>query len=687
MEGAPDTRPPRPESPPGSVHSSLVPTASDRDNDTGTRGELPKHQEPWRPNEQRAYMLDWSTTEITHTPIINAEQFRVQLQQYAQENSRNSQRLFVLRGLPGEYLVPLKDELSIDSAFIQAHLGRRRYRPRKNRYDVAWAYYDYPELVMKLPKASGVDVKYKVTSDYVGEPPTLKFSATGDSLVVCRVSVWMCEKATVLFLDRPVWDTSGVQRGRYKVYTPRQYDAAGAVTVPGDEIPSFETLLYEGFQDCDVGREDLLDHLEELVIYQWGELFEFLKPNKSIEAAGAKTMFWETLNSLERNLAASCQRKTKYSSSIRKGFEDRVYTQAEIDERTKQWEALAARVGRRVRLLKDLEPDTKLPRGQSTEREVLNIEADSGMSKESLIAATDRPRVNHYKGHETSGSQRDAHQLSINRVTYLGGVLLPFSIVSGILAIEEPYGPGDAQFWIFWAVTLPLMLLTLSIIYADSIRDIEVWVEEAASGKSNSDSDSDSNSSAAENFTLPDNFVFPHGRTVAELITSDRDEERAERITVTFDEHPVLETVISPTQGRARRYTGSEEDRGEHRAEPDSDDDSDDAQEHSHGQDEYEWVRKVEKVDDSSEEGMMPDTMVEKRWPNKFMPMMGPSGKSDDGSDLKAKKWRKEKLGWLGACATIFQLYKLKKGVPPNHARRDDRRRRARPEPRRPRTA
>ncbi|KAF7866996.1 uncharacterized protein EAF02_009782 [Botrytis sinoallii] len=59
---------------------------------------------------------------------------------------------------------------------------------------------------------------------------------------------------------------------------------------------------------------------------------------------------------------------------------------------------------------------------------------------------------------------------SINRVTYLGGVLLPFSIIAAIFSMGGNFQPGGDQFFIFWVIAIPVCMLTTVLIYADSIR-------------------------------------------------------------------------------------------------------------------------------------------------------------------------------------------------------------------------
>ncbi|KAF3766312.1 hypothetical protein M406DRAFT_330143 [Cryphonectria parasitica EP155] len=71
----------------------------------------------------------------------------------------------------------------------------------------------------------------------------------------------------------------------------------------------------------------------------------------------------------------------------------------------------------------------------------------------------------------------DDHQRSLDRVSYLGGVLLPVSIVSSVLSMNADFEPGQPLFWVFWAAAAPLVLLTVLIIYADKLRGAEVWEE------------------------------------------------------------------------------------------------------------------------------------------------------------------------------------------------------------------
>ncbi|OAA48158.1 hypothetical protein BBO_02427 [Beauveria brongniartii RCEF 3172] len=66
---------------------------------------------------------------------------------------------------------------------------------------------------------------------------------------------------------------------------------------------------------------------------------------------------------------------------------------------------------------------------------------------------------------------------SLDRIAYLGAALLPVSIVSGVLAVEGRYGPGGAQFWVFWAASAVAIAAALGFVCLDRLRLAEVWVE------------------------------------------------------------------------------------------------------------------------------------------------------------------------------------------------------------------
>lgn len=469
-----------------------------------------------------------------------------------------------------------------------------------------------------------------------------------------------------------------------------RFDDQGNTTILGDEIPSLEAVLYENLRDGCTASDNLLELFEELLISQWGEFFEAFSPDMSSDGAEMTAMFWQLLDSLERNLDGSRQvekmRHRKFGAS---------YGASKSCNTAEEWEALISRANRRIQLLNHLKPivaNIQAPKHPDVGADVnMNMgPAEGGFDISPTSAAAGkpgdnkyrhrynyRPRKNYYNSNGTSGSPTDENQRSLNRVAYLGGVLLPFSIVSGILAIEEPFGPGNEQFWVFWAVTIPLMLLTLGVIYADSIRKAEVWMEVATSGKSDSDTDSDK-----VLYQIPSEVTHEgeEGYEEGRPRRRRRFHKRKRRSTpadleqaITYEEtvvEPVTEMQAEPHNRLAQPIIYYPEERAEpeiRRMAAGPADEEDEVVE--------DIEEEEEETEEEEEEERVPDTMVEKRWMAKTAPGI------NDGVKSTNKKWRREELGWAGACATMFQLYKLKKGVPPGHARHDSRYKRTGPGP------
>lgn len=94
------------------------------------------------------------------------------------------------------------------------------------------------------------------------------------------------------------------------------------------------------------------------------------------------------------------------------------------------------------------------------------------------------------------------NQRALDRISYLGGILIPLPIISGILSMEDAYGPGGNKFFVFWAVSIPLALLTVMVIYADTIRTAEVWIETPADRVVPSNENSSNNSSNSSNVNI-----------------------------------------------------------------------------------------------------------------------------------------------------------------------------------------
>ncbi|KAF4999824.1 hypothetical protein FGRMN_2204 [Fusarium graminum] len=81
---------------------------------------------------------------------------------------------------------------------------------------------------------------------------------------------------------------------------------------------------------------------------------------------------------------------------------------------------------------------------------------------------------------QAQNEPKDANSRSLDRIAYLGGILLPLTVVSGVLSIESSYGPEGSSFWVFWLASGLCSLLAILVIYADRLRTLDVWMEVAA---------------------------------------------------------------------------------------------------------------------------------------------------------------------------------------------------------------
>lgn len=226
-------------------------------------------------------------------------------------------------------------------------------------------------------------------------------------------------------------------------------------TTHPEEESSLEHRLWELLKEsdfmkgCDVDEYNF--HLQvcfaECVYACWAEFLDTLTLEGDVQ--GYTSLLQQCQRSLERNIDAETTLKMVGPSGA-------------------DWKELLDRLERRVRLAAHLRPAAVIQMPaipvQPLSVPQLGVDEDGNKPKE-----------------EASSPEAEENKRSLDRVAYLGGVLLPMTIVSGILAMGDNFGPTGEMFYVFWATAVPLTLLTLAIIYADSIRRVEVWIEEAQS--------------------------------------------------------------------------------------------------------------------------------------------------------------------------------------------------------------
>ncbi|KAI1471361.1 uncharacterized protein F4812DRAFT_455471 [Daldinia caldariorum] len=552
-----------------------------------------------------AYALELTESQqsCSRRHFASAEELRADIQHQQEEEppqrSEPRRRLLVLHRLSADYTRALTDLLDVDAGFIDAHVGGLSYRPlvrRRRDREARFVCFEYPEL-LTVPKGLPTDVKRALLvrvdhtkggdddGDIVREPFSQAISDE-KAVVFCRASLWQCAKTDVLLLDRPI----------------------------DDEMPGFESLLYRSLSeewrgDYNGNVPDMRALVQDLAAHQWSEFFDAvlssnIRPSSAHQTAA---LYWQAQKSLERNLSSSEIREKSSGSS------DPYYSPES------NWESLLSRLGRHVALLSHLAPisaSRPLPDIPPPRQQRLTTKA---IPPTELIPRRHyhyRHRARSRSGNASTADDQNKHAL--DRVSYMGGILLPLSVVSSILSMSDPFGPTGPLFYVFWAAAVPLVFVAVLVIYADSIRKAEVWIEVA--GNSNSSNNNDSSTTTAD-------------------ISEEKQKQQQQRQRQQPEKDLESQSDMYGGGGGGSRgfvrltALGKGNDKEE-------EDDEEEEEEDKEGEG---------KRDDSFDEPVM---MVEKLF-----------------KDTGGRKWQREQLGWGGACMTALRIYKLKKGKPPNWVR------------------
>ncbi|KAK1761398.1 hypothetical protein QBC47DRAFT_369981 [Echria macrotheca] len=192
---------------------------------------------------------------------------------------------------------------------------------------------------------------------------------------------------------------------------------------------------------------------------------------------------WEMQRVLEENRHAALVGDVQQQVPLR-GARGELFPKAYERPRWVDWDGLLKQVHQRVAIL------SAIPKPLPTRTPAL-VQSGTGVSMRSrrttgtgtgtgtLGAAGTIPGRIPGRGRSDREALDESHR-ALDRISYLGGILIPLPIVSGILSMSDPYGPEGDKFFVFWAVSIPLSVLAVLIIYADTIRKAEVWVEVAA---------------------------------------------------------------------------------------------------------------------------------------------------------------------------------------------------------------
>jgi hypothetical protein len=260
-----------------------------------------------------------------------------------------------------------------------------------------------------------------------------------------RVSLWSSSRIAVLVCTRPdapppariappprLRHQNATTRGA-RLRSADQYGATrtaeGRVPSPTESL-SLDSEIYESLG----GHLRALEHILGHMVYErWLDLLETLG-SRACRGCRDDGVLWASLASLEQNQDTS-RHITKEGRSLE--------TPSAAD-----WSDLIARVHRRLSL------------------SLANRQRQQALPPSSSGRAGEPPAD-------------DGDRRSLDRIAYLGGILLPVTVVSGILAIEGDYGPEGGNFWVFWVASVVASAAAVLVIYVDQVRTLNVWMEVA----------------------------------------------------------------------------------------------------------------------------------------------------------------------------------------------------------------
>ncbi|KAK3344094.1 hypothetical protein B0T25DRAFT_556114 [Lasiosphaeria hispida] len=424
-----------------------------------------------------AYMLEWDHQVCKKTTFPTPETFRVALRSGATRSG--PRRMFILYGLPRDYVEALldSDHLNIDPAFIDAHAGRRSYRPPGlGDREIRFMHLEYPELVEGFYAGASLPTGGGIFAEAVTVPEIHTLGSEKEktlAAVFCRASLWATSRPlAVLLMDRPVWrdPVSNLRKARWKVSAAGSYSKdTGRDEIPslGDALPDALKINEDPSEVADIGNL-VYSALTQIAHSHWLDMFGVLAPLavqlESRERIAA--CYWQILHCLEQNIDMSDYLDDRgYLDSSKRSF--------------RHWDRLLSRIHHRTALLPAIPPTMKAPAPPPNTKTKAapkppptprNVRRTTTLRRRS--SATNAPR--------SSREIMDENQRALDRISYLGGILIPLPIVSSILSMGDTFGPGGSMFYIFWAASIPLSFIAVLVIYADTIRKAEVWVEVAA---------------------------------------------------------------------------------------------------------------------------------------------------------------------------------------------------------------
>ncbi|KAJ4145350.1 hypothetical protein LMH87_004203 [Akanthomyces muscarius] len=362
------------------------------------------------------------------------------------------EQLIVLRGdLAPDVSDALRSLAGIDGGFLDAHVQGKPFRPRGRAKGARWWTWRYPEA-SSLSSSQQQQQQVRSAALWLSSPipvlivdTPLGVKGGGNGGVGER---WCDKPAPRLQHQDAATRRSGLQGGgryggvmaRYHASPPPSPQAEKCKPAAAAAVPAIMALDDELASAMDHVEDVVLEEmLAELVYERWTASLSTLQLGGGGDAA---RLLWRYMVALERNLDDSryCARQGRFVEHASPAA----------------WTDLSQRAQLRIQL-------TSSSRHQQQQQRQQQLRHRDDTSQ------------------EINGST--ANERSLDRIAYLGGMLLPVSVVASILAIEGRYGPEGAQFWVFWAASVAASAAALLVIYLDRLRLAEVWVEMPGGGR------------------------------------------------------------------------------------------------------------------------------------------------------------------------------------------------------------
>lgn len=425
------------------------------------------------------------------------------------KTSRKKKPVIILHELEPDFVRVLlrSAALDVDPSFVAAHHQKRRYCPRgrwqgrgggRNRKGAVafeFAQWDYPE-VMRERRRRHVPAMVR---DAVAEDDDQRYQWL-PFLGIFRASLWSTQAADVLLLDQQRWYGRQLQRTRtpdvkLSSWSHRRREARDGgdeLVIPGEDGPSMDHELLGAIlsipdddDDDDGCRPDnnLVDVLQQTVYDHWLDLFDTIMPRPRLPVALPEHMpEWDLGQALDANSDMATTLARRRGLDVRSAREDWAVLSNRLHGRMHLRAAQAHNFALDHRGAHSLGYSTRSRdssrrrsrwRSRSRSRSRIRSRVDVDLDRERGVDIMQQPPLMR----DPASRRGDENQRALDRVVYMGAILLPFTIVAAVLSMSETFEPGGPSFWVFWAAACPLAGLTLVVIYADKLRVAEVWEE------------------------------------------------------------------------------------------------------------------------------------------------------------------------------------------------------------------